>query len=135
MGDLILFYDRIYINFRVLRSLFILFLLIPFVFLNTSRASEDITSAKNVIENWDTNDQYSSYAIGVIDGIVSYTQIIDEIYPYNDSKIFCFPDDNMLTNDDHLNLVEAEFIKNKFEYADFDFKVVAMLTLGSLYPC
>lgn len=105
------------------------------IFLNTSRASEDITSAKKVIENWDTNDSYQSYAIGVIDGIVTYTQVIDEIFPNNDSKLFCFPDNNKLTNKHHLNLVEAYFIQNEFEVADFDFKVVAMLSLGDLYPC
>ena len=104
------------------------------LFINTSMASET-TLAKNVIENWDTDEAYLTYAIGVVDGIVSYTQVIDEIYPYNDSKIFCFPDDSMLTNQEHLNLVEAEFIKNKFEYANFDFKIVAILTLGNLYPC
>ena len=103
-------------------------------FLNTSVANET-TSAKNVIENWDTDDSYLTYAIGVIDGIVTYTQIVDEIYPYNDSKIFCFPDVSMRTNEDHINLIEAEYIKNKFEYADFDFKIVAILTLGNLYPC
>ena len=103
-------------------------------FLNISRASET-TTAKNIIENWDTNDAFLSYAIGVIDGIVSYTQIIDELYPYSDSKIFCYPEDSIRTNDDHINLIEVEYIKNKFEYADLDFKIVAILSLGKLYPC
>ena len=104
------------------------------IFLNTSRAGET-TTAKNIIENWRSNDAILSYAIGVMDGIVSYTQVIDELYPYSDSKIFCYPEYSIRTNDDHIKLIEAEYIKNKFEYADLDFKIVAILSLGELYPC
>ena len=104
------------------------------IFINSSRAGE-LTTAKNIIENLDTDDAYNAYAIGVIDGIVAYTQIIDDLYPYSDSKIFCYPEDSTRTNEDHINLIEAEYIKNKFEYADLDFKIVAMLSLVELYPC
>lgn len=122
------------INIFMKKFLSLIILILSIIFLNTSMASET-TSAKNIIENWDNDDSIKTYAIGVVDGIVSYSQIIDEFYPNNDSKFFCFPNNSPLTNQDHLNLIEADYIKNKFEYADLDFKIVATLTLIDIYPC
>ena len=75
---------KIFKNFIVL--LFVVLLSLPSKLI----ANEHITSAENIVKNWQSDDETKAFAIGIVNGIITHNQAIEAVFPNNQSKFFCF---------------------------------------------
>ena len=116
-------------NFIIL--LFVLLLSSP----SKSIANESLTSAENIVKNWQNDNETKAFAIGIVNGIINHNQAIEAVFPNNKSKFFCFTYDASFSNEELLRIIDAEYYKDKSTYSDWEYGLMAIVALKDIYAC
>ena len=113
----------------IFESILILFFVLAW---NVSKSDGHFKNTSYVLDNLDSNSAVKVYAMGVVDGILGYSVTL-KYYEYNNP--ICQPLDNSTSPDEHLKIIEGEYLKNKDKWKDLPFSFAVYLVMSELYPC